>query len=82
MLDYKTHVTNRVIYILSKVTTAFMESTKVKQSIIASMTGIINLSGIAFMHSSGKRTICLVSSNQGECHVNMYFILVTLLRER
>ena len=43
------------------VTTAFMESTRVKEKIIGSMTDISNLSGLAFLHSDGKKAKNLTS---------------------
>ena len=38
------------------VTTAFMESTLVKKKIMSSMTDISNLTGLAFLHSDGKKS--------------------------
>ena len=43
------------------VTTTFMESNKVKADIIASMTDICNLSGLACIHSNGQKAKILNS---------------------
>ena len=43
------------------VTTAFMESTLVKEKIMSSMTDIGNLAGLAFLHSDGKKAKNLAS---------------------
>ena len=38
------------------VTVAFMESKRIKERIIASMTDVDNLSGLAFLYSSGQKS--------------------------
>ena len=45
------------------VTTAYMESTKVKEKLISRMTDVGNLSGVAFLHSGGSKAKNIESSD-------------------
>ena len=44
-----------------------MESTQVKERIISSMTDISNLTGLAFLHSDGKKAKNLASCDLKDC---------------
>ena len=43
------------------VTTAFMESMKIKDTMVSSMTNIDTLSGISFLHGNGQKSESLAS---------------------
>ena len=62
------HNTAGLISIISQdmpidVTTVFMESMKIKETVIPRMTDIDTLSGLAFLNSSGHTTASLASYN-------------------
>lgn len=49
------------------IATVFMKSTRVKEKVIASTTGICNLSGLAFLHRDGKKDKHIVSRYLKDC---------------
>ena len=60
------HSKSDLISIISReipidVNTTFMESTQIKESIVASMTGVENLSGLDFLHSGVQKYKSLAS---------------------
>jgi len=56
------------------VTTAFMESIKVKETAISRMTDINTLSGLAFLNISGHTAVSLASCNAKDRIEDLAFI--------
>ena len=56
------------------VNSAFIESTRIKESVISSMTVIMNLTGLAFMHSGGSTAKNLVPPKLADRHADISFI--------
>ena len=76
-----THNVSDLVSIISQeisidVASAFMESNRIKESIIASMTNYSNLTGLAFLHRNGSTAKNLAYSKIKNCHADLAFIKV------
>ena len=73
------HSVSDLISIISQeipidVTSAFMESNRIKETVIRSMTDFSNLTGLAFLQSNGSMAKNLTSSTLEHRHADLAFI--------